>query len=124
MKRFFAILILAATMAACSNPSEPSDTSIESPPSKGGTLEGIWYDKHGDRLTSDGLYDNYYGFYYKTDLRVSGDVVWYTAVGDVYHRVFYGIREGNVIRGTERLSLWSPSKGPHNTQEYANTFTR
>ena len=122
------IALLTLAFIGCTDtPQEPNtDTqySIDSPPPAGGTLEGIWYDKQGARLSSAGLYDPYDNTQYHTDLRVSGVHVWYTAYGGGYHRVFYGVRNGDRITGTEAFSYWSSETGPHGTYMRDNVFTR
>lgn len=108
----FVLLVIFAL--GCSEPpsAPPVDTyTLETPPPKGGTLEGVYANSDGFRISNSGLYDSGYGEWYATDLRVSGKSVWFRATGEAYVILFSGSNEGNRIQGTIRTDYYSASQG-------------
>ena len=111
MKKLILILLVFASCSSPTDPKTPDSYGLENPPPAGETLAGIWQRWDGFLLSSQGLYDNRAGVLMFTDVRVSGDVVWYDAKGNAHHEIFYGRRDGNTITGTCRSATWTVSQG-------------
>lgn len=109
------LIALSLLLASCGeSPNEPNDTTnkytLDSPPPVGGKLLGSWKDSWSCTLSANGLYDPFYGMM-NTEIRVSGNVVWYVAYGNGYKRLFCGVVTGDAIVGTHSVANWTASQG-------------